>query len=930
MKTIATTTSIPFLPLSQEVFLSKYAKGNEKSMTAVNARVAAGLAQAEKKALRKEYQRSFFDIQESGCFIPAGRIKSACGTDVSATLNNCYVQSISDSLYDDENGEPSIYTALKDAALTIKDGGGVGYSFSEIRPKGALIGPTQSVASGPLSYMRLFDVSCGEIKSAGNRRGAQMATLEISHPDIEEFIKSKNDGTSLTNFNISVGMKDDFMEALKNGDETYELVHKRRPGEEIIKAGARQRQDGLWIYKTVNPKELWDQLMQSTYDWAEPGIMFLDRMNEENPLSYLEKISTTNPCGEQPLPPSGTCCLGSMNLVHYVQGAFSESAVFDFDRFADDVAIAVRMLDNTLTVTKYPHEAQRLESESKRRIGLGITGLGSTLAMLQLKYSSAQGRAFAKRVATTLTNSSYLSSIELAKEKGGFPLFDKGKYLASPFIKRLPKSIQAAIAKHGIRNALLTSIAPTGTISLTFGNNVSSGLEPIFAISYLRNVIQPDGSSKPDRVSDYAYRVYCELHGETAIEDLPDYFETAETISTKGHLDMCAVFSPYIDSAISKTINVDENCLFDDFKNCYLDAYSLGLKGVTTYRSGCKRGAVLITKPKFALPVMDDHPDRKVTIPKPINVLETLSSQKRPETPFGSVAHNYYVGKEQPFLVSISQQTLEDGTVRPFEIWITGSAPSALSALAKNLSMDCRLSDTSYLANKLESLKKTTGNPITFDLNGKTLKAKSEVSALAQIIEQHYITLNAFSEPSEHSAMNALFSKKEKKVGADGTMAFVVDVKNPATSEDFKLFLPELEIDGVVRPYSVWAAGDFPLAMKGIMKSLSIDLRVMDLQFVEKKLNSLKSYEEPNGSALFFIPGKAKQKLYPSTLAYVADVIYYRFQMLGLFSPTQEVEHDFGSIAQSGSICKECHNHTVIKKDGCDWCSSCCAYGECG
>ena len=617
-------------PISHDVLKEKYLKPGETGYADVFKRVARALASVEKEADRARYEALFLENLYAGA-IGAGRIMSAAGTDIQATLINCFVQPVGDCIQGvDDGGYPGIYEALREAAETMRRGGGVGYDFSRIRPKGADVKGTHSQASGPCSYINVFDQSCSTVESAGARRGAQMGVLRIDHPDVLEFITAKRTPGRWNNFNVSVGMPDAFMRALDE-NQPWELVPRAKPGADLMASGAYQRADGLWVYQTLQARALWDTVMKSTYDFAEPGILFLDHINQDNNLSYCEDIAATNPCGEQPLPPYGCCDLGPIILTRFVRHAFGFDGIadFDFDAFAKSVATQVRALDNVLDVTFWPLEQQRAESAAKRRIGVGFTGMGNALTMLCLRYDSAEGREMAKKIATCMRDAAYRASVELAQEKGKFPKFDADGYLApGTFASRLPADIQKSIRKHGIRNSHLLSIAPTGTVSLAFADNASNGIEPAFSWMYRRKKRESDGTTSEYAVEDHSWRLYRELGGD--VNKLPEYFVSALEMAASDHIAMMEAVQPLVDTAISKTVNVPADYPYDDFKGLYQQAWRARLKGLATYRPNAILGSVLdtgaVTKPAAPVEVIVD-PMRTVIDKRPKGGLSAVAEK---------------------------------------------------------------------------------------------------------------------------------------------------------------------------------------------------------------------------------------------------------------------------------------------------------------
>jgi len=941
--------SIPPQQVSVDILLEKYAKGDEQTVEDVRRRVARALAAAEKDPARREQE--FYEALTGG-FIPGGRVNSAAGTDLQATLINCFVQPVGDSVSKTVDGKPGIYVALMEAAETMRRGGGVGYDFSSIRPKGAFVRGTHSSASGPVSYMRVFDRSCETVESAGSRRGAQMGILRCDHPDVEEFIHAKDRG-ELRNFNVSVAVTDAFMRAVDAGGD-WELVHKVTPGNDNMVAAPSQRPDGAWVYRAVKARDVWQQIMRSTYHHAEPGVVFIDRMNDDDNLSYCERLEATNPCGEQPLPAYGCCCLGSINLTLFVVDPCTPRARFDYEAFGRVVHPSVRMLDNVLDVTVWPLPQQQAEAQAKRRVGLGFTGLGDTLIMLGLKYDTDEARRMGARIAEYMRDEAYAASVSIGKEKGAFPLFDAERYLASPrFASRLPAALRKEIGKYGLRNSHLLSIAPTGTISLAFADNASNGIEPPYSWTYQRRKRMPDDTHKTYDVEDHAWRLYRHLGGD--VQHLPPSFVTALEISALDHMRMVAAIGPFVDSAISKTVNVPEDYPYDQFEDLYLEAWKSGLKGITTYRPNSVLGSVLSVAPDAETAQPNDldtsDVDRRIRLEAaPAPALCSLRWPGRPTLPGGNPAWTYMV--ESPFgRFAIFVGHVENGgTPYPFEVWVNGNEqPRGIGAVAKTLSMDMRALDAKWLRMKLDVLARTGGEAFDCPMppEGKPLRVPSIVAAFAHIVRYRLDQLGALAEPGgESPVLDALFAKKEPKTGTDGTMSWTADVYNPSAQDDFVLMLKELVLpNGQRRPYSVWMAGVYPRALDGLCKLLSLDMRVIDPAWIGMKLRKLLSYDEPLGDFMARVPGAERQENYLSTVAYVARLIIHRFAMLGILDergfPVSEMgvletpEDDRKADAYNyrlihSKLCKECGNSAVIKKDGCEFCTACGAIGACG
>ncbi|MDP1692818.1 MAG: LAGLIDADG family homing endonuclease [Burkholderiaceae bacterium] len=1307
-KSAAALGVLPAQAISAEVLREKYAKGDEQSIADVHRRVARALADAEAPDERAPWAERYAKALDAG-FIPAGRIQSAAGTGLAATLINCFVQPVGDSITQIDDGHPGIYTALAEAAETMRRGGGVGYDFSRIRPRGAWVGATQSSASGPVSYMRVFDRSCETVESAGARRGAQMGVLRCDHPDVEEFVHAKDRG-DLKNFNISVGVTDIFMQAVRDGGDV-ELVHRAEPGAAQKDSGAYRRGDGQWVYRKLPARELWAQVMHATYDHAEPGVLFLDTINRDNNLAYCESISATNPCvtadawvmtgdgprqvrslidqrftaivdgkpfavesegffatgekpvlrlstreghqlrltaehpvrrvtrktrylcesawthagelragdeillhdhralagwegahtrqegyliglligdgtlkqdkavlsvwapelkavgngqavmprgvggvmqaaeaaartlphradfkgwqraiegrgeqrlvsgalrklalelgmapgrpitaameeassdfaagllrglfdadgsvqgqqekgvsvrltqsdrptlqaaqrmllrlgigstisvrelvvsgenlarfaevvgfedetkaerlqqslagyqrelnrerftasveaieadgiepvfdvsvadvhafdanglmvhncGEQPLPAYGCCCLGSINLTRFVQRPFTADAAFDEAGFEQLVRTSVRMLDNVLDATMWPLPQQHEEARHKRRIGLGFTGLGDALVMLNLRYDTAPARVMAQRIAERMRDVAYDASVDLAIERGAFPLFNADLYLSGgSFASRLPPALKERIRTHGIRNSHLLSIAPTGTISLAFADNASNGIEPAFSWSYVRKKRQPDGSFAEHAVEDHAWRLFKHMKGAEA--PLTSAFVSALEMSAQAHAEMVAAVAPFIDTAISKTVNVPADYPYADFEQLYHQAWSLGLKGLATYRPNAVLGSVLSTQPA---PLKVTDPNRRLALDAPaVPVLNSLRWPGRPELPGGNSAWTYMI--EHPFgsfalFVGDVPRDSENGRgaqPQPFEVWVNGAEqPRGLGALAKTLSMDLRSNDAAWLQLKLDALA-TVAEERPFEMpfppHGERRPFPGIVAATAAVIRWRCEQLGALPPAPGRATpvMDALFARNEPHTDPSGTLAWAVDIDNPASGEAFTVTLKEVTLPGhdgqaVTRPCALALAGNYPRALDGLARLLSLDMRVIDPAWIGMKLRKLLNYAEPLGHFMAFVPGvpgaARRQQTWPSTVAYLARLVIHRYAMLGVLDEEGYPLREMGVLdaprtgqantVQPGRPCPECGNASLIHKDGCDFCTACGYVGQCG
>ena len=666
-------------------------------------RIARALAVVEKDPT--EWEEKFYAALEGFKFLPAGRITAGAGTGRSVTLFNCFVMG---TVPDDMGG---IFDGLKEAALTMQQGGGIGYDFSTIRPRGAAVMGVAADASGPLSFMDVWDAMCRTIMSAGSRRGAMMATMRCDHPDIEAFIAAKKDPARLRMFNLSVLITDPFMAAVK-ADGPWELIF------------------GGKVYQTVQARDLWNKIMRNTYDFAEPGVIFIDRINAANNLNYCETIAATNPCGEQPLPPYGACLLGSINMPTLITGAFTKDAKLDLTALDELVRTAVRMMDNVVDASRFPLPQQQAEALAKRRIGLGVTGLADALLMLGQRYGSVGAAKQTEDWMHAIARAAYLASVDLAREKGAFALFDADKYLASGNMMQMDDDVRDVIRSYGIRNALLTSIAPTGTISL-YAGNVSSGIEPVFAYAYTRKVLQKDGSRTEEEVVDYAVRLWRETYGDA---ELPDYFVNAQTLPPLDHVRMQAAAQKWVDSSISKTINCPEDISFDDFAEVYMAAWDQGCKGCTTYRPNAVTGSVLTVSESS-----DKIPAEAPQTSSGGEVVYLSEPLDRPAALEGQTYKVKWPGSEHALYITINDIIIA-GHRRPFEVFINSKNMEHFAwtvALTRMISAVFRRGgDISFVVEELKAVFDPRGGAW---VDGRYIP--SILAAIGGVIERHLVAI---------------------------------------------------------------------------------------------------------------------------------------------------------------------------------------------
>ena len=714
-------------------------------------RVAKALAAAELPQHQPQIEQEFYEVMSAGLFSPAGRIISGAGTGRTVTLSNCFTMgTIPDSM-------DGIFTALKEAALTMQQGGGIGYDFSTIRPRGAEVKGVAADASGPLPFMDTWDAMCRTIMSAGSRRGAMMATMRCDHPSIEEFIDAKKDGKRLRMFNLSVLISDAFMEAVR-ADSPWRLHFEDRHGVTISE-------------RVISARGLWEKIMRSTYEYAEPGVIFIDRVNRDHNLGYLETIATTNPCGEKPMGPYASCLLGSINLAKLITKAFRPDADLDLPKLTRAVKTAIRAMDNVIDVGNFPLDQQRLKAQQDRQLGLGVTGLADALIMLNLVYGSVEAQAFTADVMGTIALTAYQASIDLAKEKGSFPTFIADEFLRPERFagRMLPFTMQAEIRAFGIRNGLLLSIAPTGTISL-FAGNVSSGIEPVFAYEYKRKVLQPDGTHVVHMVEDFAiaaYRAYIEEDLaewlDFDLDKLPAAFVSAQTLSPGAHVAMQAAAQKWVDSSISKTVNCPEDISFDDFVGVYDSAFDTGCKGCTTYRPNAVTGSILSVD---AAPPPESPEVVKNAALEAAREVEA-GPQERPDVLLGEVIKLRWPGSEHAIYVTISD--IIDpmtGHRRPFEIFINSKSMEHYSwtvALTRMISAIFRRPhDSRFVVEELKAV---------FDPKGGAWVGGAYIpSVLAMIgraIEGHMLAIGYIEPTLKASVVQSATAQTQPDVPAD-------------------------------------------------------------------------------------------------------------------------------------------------------------------
>ncbi|SEN32085.1 ribonucleoside-diphosphate reductase class II [Sphingomonas gellani] len=718
-------------PITTHIWREKYRHADEASVSETFRRVVAGVY-ANDSAEERDRALAALAALEARDWVPGGRIFAGAGTGKRVTWINCFVSPIIQDSMDSEPDLPGagIMPALNVAAFTQQQGGGIGMDFGTLRPDGALVGRTGSISSGVIPFMVMWDGMCVTIRSSGSRRGAMMGVLPIWHPDVVAFITAKTKKDVLKNFNVSVAVTDDFMAAVRQGaDWDLGFSVPRADGNHVA---VTERDGRPWyVYRRMPAAELFDLITRTTYDYAEPGVIFIDRVNRLNNLNYCETISATNPCGEQPLPPNGDCDLGHVNLANMVLDPFTDRARVDWDRLRAAVRVGVRFLDNVLDTSPFPTPEQKAEALAKRRIGLGYTGLGNLLQQMRVRYGR-QAVPLVEEVGRAIAEEAYRTSVTLAKERGVFPAYDKVRFAKAPFLAKLPGDLVADIAAHGIRNGVLLTLAPTGTTSILYGN-VSSGVEPTFAWHYTRNVVVEQTATEQQHetfeVEDYGWHLYSRRPDHDGAAPMPDYMVTALELGVEDHIAVAAAAQAWVDAAISKTINCPADMPYEEFRQVYLSAYEAGMKGCTTYRPSGVRGAVLSVK--------QDAPAEKV-VPNPAATSEVL---KRPEVLSGKTIKIKWPIDGENYYLTINDYVHDDGRRVPFEIFISTSSVEnfeTMAALTRTLSAACRRGDATFLFEELERVHSPKGGAlIRLEHEAKGSYAPSLIALIGRILRQH-------------------------------------------------------------------------------------------------------------------------------------------------------------------------------------------------
>ncbi len=912
-------TGLP--PISRKIWNDKYRlktiEGHPVDDTVQDTwrRVANALAEAEPEADRAKWADAYFSVMDTGEFSPAGRIIAGAGSGRNVTLSNCFTMgTIPDSM-------DGIFTHLREAALTMQAGGGIGYDFSTLRPKGATVKGVGADASGPLTFMDVWDAMCRTVMSAGSRRGAMMATMRCDHPDIEAFIDAKKDPARLRMFNLSVLVTDEFMAAVRS-DKAWELRHEAPPRDAKSKPV-----NGRWPYRSVRARDLWDRIMRSTYAQAEPGVIFIDRVNQDHNIGYLETICTTNPCGEKPMGPYASCLLGSINLAMLVAEAFTSNARIDEARLHHVVGVAIRAMDSVPDVGRFPLPQQETRAQQDRQLGLGVTGLADALVMLGLRYGSDGAVGFTERVMKQIALAAYQTSIDLAKEKGPFETLDADKFLAAHTFagRKLPRKMQAEIRKTGIRNALLVSIAPTGTISL-FARNVSSGIEPIFAFEFTRKVLQPDGSKTEERVTDYAVGVYESRFGKN--EPKPDTFVTVADLTPEDHVRMQAAAQRWVDSSISKTVNLPEDISFDDFKAVYELAYDMGCKGCTTYRPNEVTGSVLVLDKPVEKPVSPLADLVLVDVMRAVT--HWLKSGKRPE-------REARIEKTKALLDALGLAQVRDATTQE-QLRQIAALPGPITGITgllgekPDLPDDAPYEDPESLGISEDLMgvlmgesEGQHGKPVVFRTTRKDIQGLEGEARHEQLRHPEPEPTEPADRPKELEGRTY-----KLKFGADDHAVYVTinDVIEAGVRRPFEVFINSKNME-----HYAWTVG--------LTRMISaVFRRPHDSRFVAEEL---KAVFDPKGGA--WMDGR----YVPSILAAIGGVIEQHMKSIGYMTesgglgtrrpvavpPVMTAPYGQPSAAPVTAkstppkLCAKCSSDNIKTENGCPTCLDC-GHSKCG